>query len=63
MAKKACGKNLVSKHKKSRKRKAVSSWTESDQEEPVLTDADNSDWHDKDEDAECIAYLVPRYGR
>jgi hypothetical protein len=43
MAKKACGKNLASKHKKSRKRKAVSSSSESDQEEPVLTDADNSD--------------------
>jgi hypothetical protein len=43
MAKKACGKNLASKHKKCRKRKAVSSSSESDQEEPVLTDADNSD--------------------
>jgi hypothetical protein len=34
--------------------KAVSFCSESVQEEPVLTDADNSNWHDEDEDAECI---------
>jgi hypothetical protein len=56
MAKKAWGKNLASKHKKSRKRKAVPSWSESGQEEPVLTDADDSDW--QDEDAECFIALA-----
>jgi hypothetical protein len=51
-------KNLASKHKKSRKRKGVSSWCESDQEEPVFTDADNSDWQDEEADCICCTGLL-----